>query len=233
MKKTLLINSLDVTHQDAALDEALTESFPASDPVAVSFPHAVDLAPGKDGKNREIELKLLIDAEHVNQFIRHMPLGKYVIGKSCSEEITSTYYDTPDFRLKRHGVSLRLRHSDCGWVQTLKSIDTTSAGLHRRGEWESPVDGPVFDFRALRRLMGAHKRWNKLLSNKVPLDVIFVTNVKRTLWNLQLPTGDKIELVIDQGSITHDELQEPICEIEMELKSGEPTHLFHLSLIHI
>ena len=28
-------------HQEAALDEALKESFPASDPIAVSFPPAV------------------------------------------------------------------------------------------------------------------------------------------------------------------------------------------------
>jgi len=29
------------SHMDSALDEALKESFPASDPIAISFPHAV------------------------------------------------------------------------------------------------------------------------------------------------------------------------------------------------
>jgi len=33
---------------DAALDEALAESFPASDPVAISFPHAVALPPAAE-----------------------------------------------------------------------------------------------------------------------------------------------------------------------------------------
>jgi len=41
-------NNTDVRHgndhQDAALDAALAESFPASDPVAISFPAAVRLA---------------------------------------------------------------------------------------------------------------------------------------------------------------------------------------------
>jgi hypothetical protein len=40
-------SSREAAHIDAALDEALAQSFPASDPVAVSFPGAVDLAPGE------------------------------------------------------------------------------------------------------------------------------------------------------------------------------------------
>lgn len=40
------ITALEKAHRDAALDEALRESFPASDPIAVSFtsPRAPDLA---------------------------------------------------------------------------------------------------------------------------------------------------------------------------------------------
>lgn len=34
-------NGLELKHLEAALDEALAESFPASDPVAISFPCAV------------------------------------------------------------------------------------------------------------------------------------------------------------------------------------------------
>lgn len=39
-QKIAVIQAKD-KHQEAALDEALKESFPASDPIAVSFPHAV------------------------------------------------------------------------------------------------------------------------------------------------------------------------------------------------
>jgi hypothetical protein len=45
MNKFTQVNAEDLSHRDAALDEALIESFPASDPVAVSFPHAVELSP--------------------------------------------------------------------------------------------------------------------------------------------------------------------------------------------
>ncbi len=48
--------ALDNAHRDAALDEALRESFPASDPIAVSFtpPRARDIAQAPD-RNSQIE----------------------------------------------------------------------------------------------------------------------------------------------------------------------------------
>lgn len=44
MEEGPLDNALTLARQDVALDEALAESFPASDPVAISFPQAVTLA---------------------------------------------------------------------------------------------------------------------------------------------------------------------------------------------
>ncbi len=45
MNKNRTDTPIGFDHADAALDAALEESFPASDPVAISFPNAVDLAP--------------------------------------------------------------------------------------------------------------------------------------------------------------------------------------------
>jgi hypothetical protein len=39
--KNVATNELKFKHLDAALDEALTESFPASDPIAINFSCAV------------------------------------------------------------------------------------------------------------------------------------------------------------------------------------------------
>jgi len=250
-------------HVEAALDEGLEESFPASDPVAISFLKPVDRASKKNRfalthicekkslskrgarkdrfdtafprverneKRREIELKFEVESKHASQLINKMPLEGYLIGQARKKEITSTYFDTPDFWLKLHGLSLRLRHSNEGWVQTLKTSDMPHAGLYRRGEWECPVKEPTFDFIALRKMVGPHKNLKKLLRNELTLNAIFTTKVTRTTWNLELPTGDKVEFSLDQGSIKCNGLTEAICEIELELKSGESERLFACAL---
>ena len=47
MKKEPVQSTVKVTHQESVLDEALEESFPASDPVAVDISRVVDPAVNK------------------------------------------------------------------------------------------------------------------------------------------------------------------------------------------
>lgn len=183
-----------------------------------------------DNKNQEIELKLQIDPAHIDQLFRHPLLQQNTTGAPRREQLTSTYYDTPELVLNRHGAFLRLRQSENGWVQTLKSGGTVNAGLYRRNEWEGPVDGPSFDIAALRNLMGPGTHRGKLLRDASSLRPLFTTDVTRTIWNLHLPAGDKIECTLDQGSIEYENWKELICEIELELKSGEPAHLYNCAL---
>jgi triphosphatase len=60
---------------------------------------------------------------------------------------------------------------------------------------------------------------------------IFSTNIKRTTWTLCLPQGAQIECALDLGTLTFERKQIPISEIEFELKSGDPTHLFDIALV--
>jgi hypothetical protein len=146
MKRKPLSTEENATHLDAALDEALSESFPASDPIAVSFLGAATLRSSQVqvdaiAQNREIELKLQIDPAHINQLIGHPLLKKYAFGKVRHEQLISTYYDTSDFALERQQAALRLRRTGQGWVQTFKCDGTPNAVLHSRKEWEAPVTG--------------------------------------------------------------------------------------------
>jgi inorganic triphosphatase YgiF len=59
---------------------------------------------------------------------------------------------------------------------------------------------------------------------------VFVTRVKRSVSLLRLPQGDEIELALDEGVIEAGDANAPIRAIEMELKSGEPDHLYQFAL---
>ncbi|MHB1250231.1 MAG: CYTH and CHAD domain-containing protein, partial [Polaromonas sp.] len=133
---------------------------------------------------------------------------------------------------ERHAVSERGGRTGY-WVQTLKGGNQVAAGLHQRGEWESRVGGPRPELAALIALVGPGSAWAKVLSAQAlaqRLAPVFITRVRRTTWLLRLPQGDEIELALDQGMVQRDAAQEPISEIELELKSGDPARLFDCAL---
>ncbi|MCV5217230.1 CYTH domain-containing protein, partial [Escherichia coli] len=62
-----------------------------------------------------------------------------------------------------------------------------------------------------------------LQSELVPL---FSTNFTREQWLIGMPDGSQVEVAFDQGMVVAqgedgEERQEPICEVELELKSGQ------------
>ncbi|SHK06191.1 Inorganic triphosphatase YgiF, contains CYTH and CHAD domains [Roseomonas rosea] len=136
------------------------------------------------------------------------------------EEVT-TYFDTPDHALARAGASLRVRRSGGRHVQTLKlrGGDTPFG----RGEWEWPVPDSRPD---LSRL--AETPFAKLAEEQEALAPLFTAEVTRAVRLLR--RGDSlIEMTIDRGRLRAGEAQEPIGEMELELKEGRPASLYRLA----
>ena len=132
---------------------------------------------------------------------------------------SSIYFDTPDQALARAGVSLRIRKSDGKRVQTIKAAGASVAGLFARSEWERAVrnDTPVLDAKTpLPPGLG------ECADAIAP---IFEVGIDRHSWIVA--EGDAtIEVVLDRGMVVAGDRQSPICEIELELKSGSPAALF-------
>lgn len=137
-----------------------------------------------------------------------------------SGRLQAIYFDTVDHRLAKAGLSLRIRRSGRRRVQTVKADGGMAAGLFARREWERTVadDVPVIgDATPIPALLGAD------MALVVP---VFVVKVVRTTWDIV--DGDtRIELVLDQGQVIVGARQAPVCEIELELKAGDPAALFH------
>jgi triphosphatase len=181
----------------------------------------------------EIELKLLIDPAAAAALRRHPLLRAHAAGKPVARQLTSIYFDTPDCHLRQQGIALRVRRIGRGWVQTLKGGGGVSAGLHSRDEWEAPVARAAPDLPALIALAGAEAPAARTLAREGLAEIlapVFATRFRRTAWLLRFDGGDQVELALDQGAVEQGERGEPISEVELELKHGDPARLFELAL---
>ncbi len=181
----------------------------------------------------EIELKLAIEPDAAAALRRHPLLVRHAVGPARVQRLATTYFDTPDLWLRRHGAALRVRRVAGRWIQTLKAGGDVAAGLHSRQEWETRTSGPAPDLATLRALDGIDPDWAGLLADAAlgrGLGPIFTTRFRRTSWQLRLEDGTELELALDQGAAEHETARSPISEIELELKAGDPARLFELAL---
>lgn len=124
----------------------------------------------------------------------------------------TTYFDTPDGALAKQQVTLRLRKENDATVCTLK----TPLPDGSRGEWE--CDAP--DIReGIDRLqtLGAPEA----LCQTARAGLVPVCGAKFTRVAAQIPTADGMaELAIDSGLLLGGGKEIPLCEVEIEHKSG-------------
>jgi inorganic triphosphatase YgiF len=171
----------------------------------------------------EIELKLWLRREDAEAFAS---LARLKRARPHQEQLRTIYFDTPDFKLARKGVALRVRRVGQRWLQTLKTEGERSGGLSKRLELETPVGTPAPDFSRLPaevRDRLVRKKW------RAALTPVFETRFRRTTWNLRTPDGSSVEVALDEGEILAGENSEALCEVELELKSGSADALYALA----
>lgn len=141
----------------------------------------------------------------------------------------SEYYDTPDHRFFRERTTLRHRLEDESSVFCMKaplrgeqSVGTAlcrpspEADPHLRGEWETEAADLAS---ALPRLaaLGA-----PVPPADTPLQVLCRADFIRRAVLLRLDDGSTAELALDLGTLSGATRSLPLCELELELKSGDP-----------
>ena len=146
--------------------------------------------------------------------------------------LENSYYDTPSLTLARAKSAVRVRRTPDGWLQTYKTVGTSSGGLHSRHEWEMPIEGNALEIDALLAACDDEPSKEALRSARDDLIPLFSTNFSRTIWHVRIEGAD-VEAAIDQGEVVADVKGEtrraPICEIELELKHGDAGALNALS----
>ena len=174
----------------------------------------------------ETELKLRINPARLARLRRHALLRSHQLTRPVTRRLYNIYYDTPKLELHKSGMALRLRRSGRQWLQTLKGGGSIKAGMHQRNEWEAPVRSAVLDF-ASPQMAELNQHLPKALRKR--LLPVFVTDFSRSSRMMQWQDA-QIELCMDQGAVSTEQHSTPICELELELKSGQPQQLFELAL---
>lgn len=124
----------------------------------------------------------------------------------------TTYYDTPSGALSGRRYTLRLRMENDTAVCTLKA-PAQGAG---RGEWETKSRCIEDAIPELCKL-GAPADLPDLVAEG--LIAVCGARFQRIARTVELEACT-VELAIDKGILTGDDRQLPLCEVEVELKSG-------------
>jgi inorganic triphosphatase YgiF len=174
----------------------------------------------------EVELKLVLAPEAVAQFRRHPLLRSLQQGKTTQRRLVNTYFDTPTQRLRKNHIALRIRRTGRQRIQTIKRDALPGQSGWVRGEWEMPLAADVpdltqLDDAALRSVLLPRR-------GRLALQPVFVTDFRRTTWLLKTAHAE-VECSLDFGEVRAGEATVPICEVELEWKSGDRKELFALA----
>lgn len=128
-------------------------------------------------------------------------------------QMQTTYYDTPTGQLSARYYTLRCRMENDRAVCTLKAPAPDGG----RGEWELEC-GDIHQAIPELCKLGAPKDLISLAEEGLlPICGARFTRIAKTL---ELPNCT-LELALDQGQLTGADKTAPLCEVEVELKTGE------------
>lgn len=172
--------------------------------------------------NSEIELKLGLAPSAADKLARLPWLRESSGGSVQRRKLQTIYFDTRKLKLHDCGVTIRVRHAEGQRLQTIKTANG-AGGPFERGEWEHEISRDAPDLRLAKGTPLwplARKRTKKLRRKLKP---IFETVVDRTVFPIRAD-GAELELALDRGHIRTRGARrsEPISEIEVELKRGDP-----------
>jgi inorganic triphosphatase YgiF len=178
---------------------------------------------------KETEIKLRVSPETLAALREHPLLKKRNKSGWERRELFNQYFDTPERDLAAAKVALRLRRDGEEVIQTLKTRGQSIAGLSERNEYDWKLEKAKLD---LKKLDG--ECWPAELAelDKKTIKPMFTTDFVRERAEIAWGRGKAkvvIEAALDLGKVIVGKQSEEICELELELREGEPAALLELA----
>ena len=166
----------------------------------------------------EVEIKLQVTDEttwgSIVAYVKNMP--ELV---SCQRlALAANYFDTIDGSLHKEQLAYRVRKENTEWVATIKGRGEVVNGLHRRFEWNVPVENGSPNLSVFGHIAIDQDLLQKIAKAKlIPIvQTEFIREVCLVKW-----AGSEIEIALDRGEIIANSKKVPILEIELEIKNGK------------
>ncbi len=173
----------------------------------------------------EIELKFFV-APHFSEVLKEK-IEAHKLLQHSRRQLGNTYFDTPDNWLREHDIGMRIRSIEGALVQTVKTSGRVVAGLHQRPEFNAKTDSTIPNLALHPQDIWPQGREPEELQQQ--LLALFSTNFVREQWLISTQDGSQIEVAFDLGEVSSGDKSTPICEVELELKSGQTDALFTLA----
>lgn len=178
---------------------------------------------------KETEIKLRARPETLEALRTHPLLRERIQGEWRSGPLYNQYYDTPARDLAAAKVALRLRRDGDQYIQTLKSRGQSVAGLSERNEWDWPLSQDNLDLSLLD-----DSCWPQALAelDRSLLQPVFTTDFNRTRVMIKWEREGEpveVEVALDEGKVVAGDKDEPICEVELEVRSGPAVSVLELA----
>ncbi|ATF47871.1 CYTH domain-containing protein [Citrobacter werkmanii] len=173
---------------------------------------------------QEIELKFIVNNDAVDALCERLNTlgGEH----HAPSQLLNIYYETPDGWLRSHDMGLRIRGENGRYEMTLKIAGRVTGGLHQRPEYNVALSEPELDLALLPAEVWPNGELPADLASQ--LQPLFSTDFNREKWLLEVD-GSQIEIALDLGEVKAGEFAEPICELELELLSGDTRAVLKLA----
>jgi inorganic triphosphatase YgiF len=171
---------------------------------------------------QEVELKFLIESGGLPMLDALPVIGKR-LRRTPRKHIETTYFDTSDRRFTANGFALRVRKQDKNTLLSIKQAGSLGSG---REEWERPITGNEPN---AQNMSGSPA--DTLLQKNgsdAQLAPLYTVAVDRASFVVKQGSA-QIEIAVDRGEIKRNGAELPVCELELELKKGDPRQLFTLA----
>ncbi|MEO8118584.1 MAG: CHAD domain-containing protein [Rhodoferax sp.] len=183
-------------------------------------------------RSEEIELKLALPGANPSSLAKRLARTPVLARRQPThQQLHNVYYDTPEQHLHQQRVALRIRRvgseAKPQWLQTLKTGGRGDSALSQRGEWETPAPDANLSLKALK-----NTPWSGIDPDGSVFQALapsFTTSFERTIWLVRRRDGSVVEVALDIGHIVAGDKTTPICELEFELKAGQPAALFDVA----